>query len=93
MSVPVVVGAWPQPVYGDARIIARDYKAGPAASALGLSIDADEHGRHVVFVQSKDAVFHGERRDGQVSFVIDAEDAWRLARNPRLARFRYQGLR
>jgi hypothetical protein len=92
MSVPVVVGAWPQPVYGDAQIIARDHKAGPAANALGLSIDADEHGRYLVLVQSKDAVFHGERRDGEVSFVIDTEDAQRLARNPKLARFRYEGL-
>jgi hypothetical protein len=91
MSVPVAVGAWPEPVRGDVSVEARDAAARPAARALARSLGANG-GRHRVFVQSKNAVFHGGKTGDRVWFVLDAADARRLARNPNLARFRYEGL-
>ena len=91
MSVPVVVGAWPKPVEGDVLVIS-DRGAQDAGRALARSLHANA-GRHRVLVVSRSVVFHGERdAAGKVTFTISAADARRLARNPKLARFRYEGL-
>jgi hypothetical protein len=91
MSVPVVVGAWPKPVEGDVLVVS-DRGAKDAGRALARSLHANA-GRHRVFVVSRPVVFHGERNAaGKVTFTISAADALRLARNPKLARFRYEGL-
>jgi Domain of unknown function (DUF4430) len=94
MSVPVVVGAWPKPVDGNVLVVAGDLRARPAARALARSLHAQGgHGRHRVLVLSNPVVFHGEREaGGKVVFTISTTDAARLARNPKLARFRYEGL-
>ncbi len=91
MSVPVVVGAWPKPVDGDVLVVS-DRGAKDAGRALARSVHANA-GRHRVFVVSRPVVFHGGRNAaGKVTFTISAADALRLARNPTLARFRYEGL-
>jgi hypothetical protein len=91
MSVPVVVGAWPKPVEGDVLVIS-DRGAKDAGRALARSLHANA-GRHRVLVVSRPVVFHAERNAaGKVTFTISAGDALRLARNPKLARFRYEGL-
>jgi hypothetical protein len=91
MSVPVVVGVWPKPVVGDVLVVA-DPGAKGAARALARSLHAND-GRNRVLVVSRPVVFHGERgAAGRVTFTISAADARRLARNPKLARFRYEGL-
>jgi hypothetical protein len=94
MTVPVVVGAWPKPVDGNVLVVAGDLRARPAARALARSLHAQgRRGRHLVLVVSKPVVFHGERNAaGKVVFTISTADAARLARNPKLARFRYEGL-
>ena len=94
MSVPVVVGAWPKPVEGNVLVVAGDLGARKAASALARSLHAQGgRGRHRVLVVSRPVVFHGERNAaGKVVFTISTADAMRLARNPKLARFRYEGL-
>lgn len=91
MSVPVVVGAWPKPVDGDVLVVS-DRGARKAGGALARSLHANA-GRHRVFVVSHPVLFHGERSAaGKMTFTISAADALRLARNPELARFRYEGL-
>lgn len=94
MSEPVVVGSWPKPVDGNVVVVARDFAARGAARALARSLHAQGgNGHHRVFVTSKPVVFHGERHGGgKVVFTISTADAARLARNPKLARFRYEGL-
>ncbi|HEY8627867.1 MAG TPA: DUF4430 domain-containing protein [Gaiellaceae bacterium] len=94
MSVPVVVGAWPKPVGGNVLVVAGDPGARKAARALARSLHAHGgRGRHRVLVFSRPLVFHGARNaSGKVVFTISTADAMRLARNPKLARFRYEGL-
>jgi len=94
MSVPVVVGAWPKPVEGNVLVVAGDLGARKAARALARSLHAHgSRGRHRVLVVSRPLVFHGVRNaSGKVVFTISTADAIRLARNPKLARFRYEGL-
>jgi hypothetical protein len=91
MSQPVVVGAWPKPVDGNVLVVS-ERGAKDAGRALARSLHANG-GRHRVLVVSAPVVFHGERSAaGKVTFTINAADARRLARNPKLARFRYEGL-
>lgn len=91
MSVPVVIGAWPKPVDGDVLVVS-DRGGRKAGRALARSLHANA-GRHRVLVVSHPVLFHGERTAaGKVTFTISAADALRLARNPELARFRYEGL-
>lgn len=94
MSEPVVVGSWPKPVDGNVLVVAGDSGARAAALALARSLHAQGgRGRHRVLVVSKPVVFHGVRdASGKVVFTISTADAARLARNPKLARFRYEGL-
>ena len=88
---PVVVGAWPKPVEGDVLVVS-DRGAKKAGRALARSLHANA-GRHRVLVVSRAVVFHGERSAaGKVTFTISAGDALRLSRDPKLARFRYEGL-
>ena len=87
MSVPVVVGAWPKPVLGDVTVSGVQ----PAARDLASAIHADGGPNHVI-VTSKQVIFHGASTAGHFTFWISARDAERLAKNPKLARFRYTGL-
>jgi hypothetical protein len=91
MSQPVVVGSWPEPVDGDVLVVS-DRGARAAGAALARSVHANG-GRNRILVVSRPVVFHGVRSpSGKVTFTISAADARRLARNPKLARFRYEGL-
>jgi len=92
VSVPVVVGAWPEPVAGHVSVVAGSPAAGSAARELARSLHATPGGRDRVVVTAKPVTFHGVKRGGAIWFLIDAQDAVRLARNPRLARFHYEGL-
>ena len=67
---------------------------GRPGRACAFSMHAREGaGAERVFVVSRPIVFHGVRdAAGKVTFTISAADALRLARNPKLARFRYEGL-
>jgi Domain of unknown function (DUF4430) len=87
MSVPVVVGAWPKPVEGDATVTGVQ----PAARELARSIHADG-GPNRVIVEPGHVVFHGARTGSYFTFWISAADARRLAKNPKLARFHFQGI-
>ncbi|MEP6977383.1 MAG: DUF4430 domain-containing protein [Thermoleophilia bacterium] len=91
MSQPVVVGSWPKPVDGNVLVISDD-GARAAGAALAQSVHANG-GRNRILVVSRPVVFHGVRSpSGKVTFTISAADARRLARDPKLARFRYEGL-
>ncbi|MDQ5821410.1 MAG: DUF4430 domain-containing protein, partial [Actinomycetota bacterium] len=94
MSQPVVVGAWPKPVDGNVVVVAGDLGARSAARSLARSLHATGgQGRHRILVVSRPVVFRGSRTPaGKVVFTISTAAASRLARNPRLARFRYEGL-
>lgn len=109
MRVPVVVGAFPEPfLHGlggkrrstyvraetpaalpAARALARVVRGKPVARAVALP------GINVITVTRSPARFRatGRTAGGPVSFTISRRDAFRLAENPRLARFRYEGLR
>lgn len=87
MSVPVVVGAWPKPVAGDVTVTGVE----PAARELAHAIRANGGANRVV-VTAQPVVFHGAQTRGHVTFWISARDATRLAKNPELARFHYEGL-
>ena len=100
MSQPVVVGAFPEPFvhgYGGKVRPAVVDGSGPAARGLARLV----HGRvgraadgaNVIEIVPGAVVFHGVRRtDGSVRFVVAARDAARLAADPKLARFRFEGL-
>lgn len=100
MEQPVVVGAFPEPfLHGydghvrPAVVVGR----GPAARALARAVHGrlggPTKGANVLEVVPGRALFRGVRAgDGSVRFVIGARDAARLAANPALARFRYEGL-
>jgi len=93
MSVPVVVGAWPKPVEGHVAVVAAEPAARTAARALAGSLHALGAGApDRITVTAKPVVFHGGRTGSSIWFVISARDALRLAHNPTLARFHYEGL-
>ena len=100
MSQPVVVGAFPEPfVHGyDGKLRpAVVVGSGPTARALARLVHGRvgraRDGANVIEIVAGDAVFNGVRRsDGTVRFVVGARDAARLAANPELARFRFEGL-
>jgi hypothetical protein len=87
MSVPVVVGAWPKPVAGNVSVTGVQ----PAARLLARALHA-RGGANRVIVSANPVVFHGARTGGHFTFWISSRDALRLAKNPKLARFRYEGL-
>jgi Domain of unknown function (DUF4430) len=86
MSVPVVVGAWPKPAVG-ATVVG----SGAGARALRRALHAGGGPVRVV-VTSRPVTFHGAKLHGHVTFVISDADALRLAHDPKLARFHYEGL-
>jgi Domain of unknown function (DUF4430) len=100
MEQPVVVGAFPEPfLHGyDGHVRpAVVVGVGPAAQTLArlthARLNGPTHGANVLEIVGGRALFRGARiGDGSVRFVIGARDARRLAANPRLARFRYEGL-
>jgi hypothetical protein len=99
MQVPVVVGAFPEPfVHGFGGDVppAVVVGASPAAGRLARLI----HGRVVDRVPAGANVLHivpgrgfrAERAGDRVTFELGAVDAPRLARHPKLARYRFEGL-
>jgi Domain of unknown function (DUF4430) len=99
MQVPVVVGAFPEPfVHGFAGDVppAVVVGASPAAARLAKLI----HGRVVDRVPGGANVlrivpgrgFRARRTGDRVTFELGAVDAPRLARHPKLARYRFEGL-
>lgn len=94
MSVPVVVGAWPKPAYGCAAVTGT-VGSYAAAATLGRAIHArGKASCNVrVWVVPNRTIFRAKKNSGGVIwFTISAEDALRLARDPKLARFHYTGL-
>jgi hypothetical protein len=87
MSVPVVVGAWPKPVAGHVTVVG----SSPGAVALRRALHANG-GVDRVVVTTTPTEFHGAQTGGHVTFWISSTDAARLARDPKLARFHYEGL-
>lgn len=100
MQVPVVVGAFPEPfVHGFDGDVPPAVVVGtsPAARRLARVI----HGRVVSRAPDGSNVLRivpghglrGRRSGDRVTFELGAEDAPRLARDPTLARYRFEGLR
>lgn len=87
LTVPIVVGTWPKPVAGHVTVVG----ASPGARALRRALHANG-GTYRVLVVPHPVVFHGTKSHGHVTFVISERDALRLARDPKLARFHYEGL-
>lgn len=95
MRAPVVVGAFPEPfVHGGRPAVV--VGSGPAAAKLARIV----HGRVAATAPADANVlrivpgrgFTARRVGARVVFTLGALDAPRLAANPALARFRYQGL-
>jgi hypothetical protein len=107
MRQPVAVGAFPEPFLhgfgGKRRPAWVEYdllRLRPVAQALARRIHGTATragappGANVLEITSARVRFRGTGgQDRPVRFVISRRDAARLARNPRLARFRYEGLR
>lgn len=95
MSVPVVVGAFPQPFLASDRpavVVGGGLAAARLAKLVGgttaASAPADANVLRIVPGRG----FTARRDGGRVVFTVGAEDAGRLARDPSLARHRYEGL-
>lgn len=99
MEVPVVVGAFPEPfVHGlggevpPAVVVGRSPVAGKLARVIGGRVaPRAPPGANVLRIvpgRGLEATRDGDR----VVFTLGADDAPRLARNPALARYRYEGL-
>ena len=89
---------------GSAIVLAATPRVLPAARAIGRLLDVEvEVGRDpsrvaprsvsTVLVVPQHVVFHVTREGRALRFVISARDAVRVARNPALTWFRYEGLR
>jgi hypothetical protein len=102
-QVRAVVGAFPEPFlhgYGGKRppaaVSCHVPRLESTCSRLARIIRADggpSADANVLVVTSRSVPFKATLSGAhRVRFVISARDAPRLARNPRLARFRYQGL-
>jgi len=95
MRQPVVVGAFPQP-FLDGHRAAVVVGSGPAARSLARIV----HGRVAASAPADANVlrvvpgrgFSARVEHGRVVFTLGARDAARLAADPTLARFRYEGL-
>lgn len=97
MSVPVVVGAFPEPFEGSDTWVATSC-CPAAARALAAAIGARTEKylgvpTFTIAVVPGSPVFKGRRGSGGFVFVIGRRDALRLAQDPTLAKFRYEGLR
>jgi hypothetical protein len=99
MSVPVVVGAFPEPFLhgydGDVEpvtVVAHDKRLGRRfRRLLGASERSNETGP-IFAIRPGVRIFHAGVRNGRIEFLINPRDARRLAADPTLARFHYQGL-
>jgi len=99
MRVPVVVGAFPEPFLhgfdGDvppAVVVGRSPAAGKLARLIGGRVaPRAPPGANVLRIVPGNG-FRASRSDDHVVFTIGADDAPRLARDPKLARYRYEGL-
>jgi hypothetical protein len=97
---PVVVGAFPEPfLHGydgkvrPAVVLGTGRAARELARVVRGRVGGDPSGANVIEVVPGTPVFRGTRRDdGSVRFVIGRRDALRLAADPKLARFRFEGL-
>jgi Domain of unknown function (DUF4430) len=100
MQVAVVVGAFPEPfLHGFAGDVPRAFVVGksPAAEKLARMIGgrvaaSAPAGANVLRIVPGRG-FRASRSGDRVVFTLGAEDAPRLARDPGLARHRYEGLR
>jgi hypothetical protein len=107
MSVPVVVGAFPEPFlhgYGGKRrraaVVFESQGLRDEAVRLGKLIHAkrvapeDLHDADVLFLTTAQVPFRATTTEAgaPVRFTIGAAAARRLIANPKLARFRYEGL-
>lgn len=99
MQVSVVVGAFPEPFLhglgGDvppAVVVGRSPVAGKLARVIGgrVAQRAPPDANVLRIVPGRG--FRASRSGDRVVFTVGAEDAPRLARNPALARHRYEGL-
>jgi uncharacterized protein DUF4430 len=95
ISVPVVVGAFPKPFdSGDTLVVTGCCRRAAAALAKAMHARAGGGPPHFrVEVKRGSPVFRGTRDGRTYRFVIGPADALRLAKDPTLARFRYEGLR
>ena len=101
MAQPLVVGAFPEPfVHGYDGKVRPAVVVGSGAAARKLArlihgrVGRAARGANLLEIVPGTPVFHGMRADdGSFRFVIGGGDARRLAANPKLARFRYDGLR
>ena len=99
MQVPVVVGAFPEPFLhgldGDvppAVVVGGSPVAGKLARVIGGRVaPRAPPGANVLRIVPGRG-FSASRSGDRVVFTVGAEDAPRLARNPGLARYRYEGL-
>jgi hypothetical protein len=100
MQVAVVVGAFPEPFLhglgGDvppAVVVGESPAAGKLARLIGGRVaPRAPPGANVLRIVAGRG-FRAERSGDRVVFTLGAEDAPRLARDPDLARHRYEGLR
>ena len=99
MSVPVVVGAFPEPfLHGflgkrrRAVVVGRSDAARKIARLIHAT-GGSTRGANVFRIRPQTGRFQATMStDGRVLFVISTADAARLAANPKLARFHYEGL-
>ena len=99
MQVPVVVGAFPEPfLHGfdgdvpDAVVVGDSPVAGKLARLIGgrVAPRAPPDANVLRIVPGRG--FRASRSDGRVVFTLGAQDAPRLARDPALVRYRFEGL-
>jgi Domain of unknown function (DUF4430) len=99
MQVPVVVGAFPEPfVHGfdgdvpPAVVVGRSPAAAKLARLIGGRVAPRAPPGANVLTIVPGRGFRAARDGDRVVFTLGADDAPRLARNPKLARYRFEGL-
>ena len=99
MQVPVVVGAFPEPfLHGlggkvpPAVVVGRSPAAGKLAQIVGGRVAPRAPPGANVLTIVPGRGFRAARNGDHVVFTVGTDDAPRLARNPGLARYRYEGL-
>jgi hypothetical protein len=99
MQVPVVVGAFPEPfLHGfggevpPAVVVGRSQVAKKLAGLIGGRVAPRAPPDANVLRIVRGRGFRAMRNGNHVVFTVGVDDAARLARNPGLARYRYEGL-